>query len=217
MNPERLAYWYFRLNGFLTTENFIVHPDQGSKQRTDADLLAVRFADRAENLDEPMEDDPRVSRANTFANFAIVEVKTSDCKLNGPWTRPDDRNMNRVIKAIGCIPSASVDAASQSLYRTGAWSSGDATIRLFAVGERKNPKLELHGGALRSLEQQISWSEIITFVIKRFKSYKRQKSSVPQWTNDGKTLKQLCLGHEPERKIRKAFFLPANNEKCELP
>lgn len=49
-SPERLAYWYFRLNGFLTTENFIVHPDEGKDQRTDADLLAVRFQHRAENV-----------------------------------------------------------------------------------------------------------------------------------------------------------------------
>lgn len=217
MNSERLAYWYFRLNGFLTTENFIVHPDSGSEQRTDADLLAVRFADRAENLDEPMEDDARISRANTYANIVIAEVKTSDCKLNGPWTLPDDRNMNRVIKAIGCMPDASVEAASQSLYSTGAWSGGNATIRLIAIGDRKNPKLELHGGATLPLEQQISWSEIVAFVIMRFKTYKRQKSSVPQWTYDGKKLQRLCLGREPEREIRKAFLLPEYNEGREFP
>ena len=57
LTPERLAYWYFRLNGFLTTENFIVHPDRGPNQRTDADLLAVRFAHRKENLVRPMTDD----------------------------------------------------------------------------------------------------------------------------------------------------------------
>lgn len=31
MNPEQLAYWYFRLNGFLTTVNFVVHPEQGGR------------------------------------------------------------------------------------------------------------------------------------------------------------------------------------------
>lgn len=30
-SPERLAYWYFRLNGFLTTENFVVHPEPRRK------------------------------------------------------------------------------------------------------------------------------------------------------------------------------------------
>jgi len=40
--PEKVAYWYLRLNGFLQIENFIVHPSRRGSQRTDADLLAVR-------------------------------------------------------------------------------------------------------------------------------------------------------------------------------
>jgi hypothetical protein len=58
--PERVAYWYFRLNGFLQIENFVLHPAGGGSQRTDADLLAVRFPDRKELLfdhAEPMQDD----------------------------------------------------------------------------------------------------------------------------------------------------------------
>jgi len=27
IDPEDLAYWYFRLNGFLAIKNFVVHPD----------------------------------------------------------------------------------------------------------------------------------------------------------------------------------------------
>ena len=34
---------FFRLNGCLTTENFVVHPDGGRDQRTVADILGVRF------------------------------------------------------------------------------------------------------------------------------------------------------------------------------
>jgi hypothetical protein len=39
LDPEKVAYWYFRLNGFF----------RGGKQ-TDADLLGVRFPHRAERL-----------------------------------------------------------------------------------------------------------------------------------------------------------------------
>ena len=28
LNPEKVAYWYFRLNGFLQIENFVVHPER---------------------------------------------------------------------------------------------------------------------------------------------------------------------------------------------
>ena len=50
LDPEKVAYWYFRLNGFLQIENFVVHPERRGGQRTDADLLAVRFRHRAERL-----------------------------------------------------------------------------------------------------------------------------------------------------------------------
>ena len=50
LSPEKVAYWYFRLNGFLQIENFIIHPERYGSGRTDADLLAVRFPFRAERL-----------------------------------------------------------------------------------------------------------------------------------------------------------------------
>lgn len=202
MSPERLAYWYFRLNGFFTTENFIVHPDQGRNQRTDADLLAVRFAHRAENLQRPMEDDRRVLSCSTFANVIIAEVKTSECRLNGPWTDPERRNMQRVAKSMGCVPEAAIVAACQSLYQTGKWSDASATIRLFAIGERKTPSLII--GA----EQQLTWSEIIEFCRQRFKNYEREKSSVGQWSEDGRALRNACLGQNPEGEVRMRFGLP---------
>ena len=54
IHPEKLAYWYLRLNGFLTIPNFVVHPDNGSNQKTDIDILGVRFPYRAENLNRQM-------------------------------------------------------------------------------------------------------------------------------------------------------------------
>lgn len=122
-SPERLAYWYFRLNGFLTTENFIVHPDRGDRQQTDADLLAVRFCHRVENLECPMEDDPRVACCDQFVNVVIAEVKTGYCALNGPWTEPSRGNMRRVLSATGCIARDLLEHASQSLYKKGKWAS----------------------------------------------------------------------------------------------
>ncbi len=40
---EGVATWYLRLNGYLTTTNFILHPEMGTVQETDVDVLAVRF------------------------------------------------------------------------------------------------------------------------------------------------------------------------------
>ena len=39
----QLAYWYLRLNGLLNIPDFVVHPEQGGNQRTDVDVLGVRF------------------------------------------------------------------------------------------------------------------------------------------------------------------------------
>jgi len=183
---ERLAYWYFRLNGFLTTENFIVHPDFGRDQRTDADLLAVRFSHRAENHSRPMVDDHRLSDCVAPINVVIAEVKTTDCALNGAWTNPAKENMHRVLRAIGCIEESVVVEAAKVLYETGAWSDEQASIRLFAVGE-KRAKLIVPDS------QQITWSEVIDFCVERFKQYRNEKSSVGQWTDDGRELRELAL------------------------
>ncbi len=202
---ERLAYWYFRLNGFLTTENFVVHPDRGHLQRTDADILAVRFSHRAENLEHPMEDDPKVTECSTFANVIIAEIKTGQCNLNGPWSKPEERNMQRVLKAIGCVPESAINIACEELYEKGFWGDSMVTIRLFAIGEFKNNELTI------PLSQQLTWREIISFCINRFKKYEREKSSVPQWTDDGSQLRKCSLKHNPELETRRLFGLKTDN------
>ena len=201
-SPERFAYWYFRLNGFLTTENFIIHPDTGSNQRTDADLLAVRFTRRLENLVVPMEDDPRVAECSTSVNIVIAEIKRGLCSLNGPWTDRESENMKRALKAIGCVHDESLSTACDQLYDRGYWSDGLVTIRLFAVGNKRAP------GLCMPDEQQLTWSEMIQFCVKRFKHYRRQKSSVGQWTEDGRRLRDDSLSKFPSEAIRLSFELP---------
>ena len=101
IRSEDLAYWYLRLNGLLTTTNFIVHPDRGRDQETDVDVLGVRFPHRAENLERPMKDDDFFVNIRDRTLVAIAEVKSGRCDLNGPWTNPRRRNMLRVLMAIG--------------------------------------------------------------------------------------------------------------------
>lgn len=198
--PERLAYWYFRLNGFLTIENFLVHPDKGSEVRTDVDLLATRFSYRRENVITPMEDDCLISECQTFANVVLAEIKRGRCSLNGPWTNSAAENMERVLRAIGCVNEDEINDASQSLYQTGKWSQELVTIRLFSLGERANPEL------LVDRSQQIEWTSIIAFCIRRFKAYEQQKSSNGQWASDGVRFRDLAL-REDVQSIRDYFGL----------
>ena len=41
--PEKIAYWFFRINGCLTITNFLVHHERRGHFSTEVDVLAVRF------------------------------------------------------------------------------------------------------------------------------------------------------------------------------
>lgn len=198
-SPDRLAYWYFRLNGFLTTENFVVHPETGGHQRTDADLIAVRFGNRTEGGGHPLLDDPGVAKLDSQINVVIAEVKRGLCSLNGPWTRPDGRNMQEVLRCIGCLPPYEVAAASQAPIERGMWQSTAASVRMYAVGERRN-------ALVIPDDQQLIWSHIIRFITSRFRDYRGRKSAVGQWSEDGRILQAAALIGD-EDAIRAEFGL----------
>jgi len=112
IDPEKLAYSYFRLNGCLTIENFVIHPDWGRTQRTDIDLIAVRFPHRAELLHKPMRDNDNTFADRTRIRVIFAEVKTGTCNLNGPWINRKRKNMQRALRAIGAFPKDMADPVS---------------------------------------------------------------------------------------------------------
>jgi hypothetical protein len=195
LDPEKVAYWYFRLNGFFQIENFVVHPERRGAQRTDADLLAVRFPHRAERLfDDPndimRDDEQRLSLSHDLIDVVIAEVKTNQaCTLNGPWTRKDRQNVHRVLAAIGCLPPDRIDAAAADIYQTGLHASdGGLRIRLIAVGRDHNEDLAAHFPDV----SQVVWSDLLGFIWDRFDNYQRQKTQVDQWDEAGRALKRLA-------------------------
>ena len=195
LNSERVAYWYLRLNGFLQIENFVVHPRRRGGQRTDADLLAVRFPYRAELLldhpDNPMPDDVAgLSLSGEMIDVVIAEVKTNQpCTLNGPWTLEDRQNVNRVLAAIGCIPPDRIDEAAADIYRAGIHQSDiGLRIRLVAIGRDRS-------GALAASYPEVTqmiWAEILGFIWDRFHTYRQQKTQVDQWDAQGIRIKRLA-------------------------
>lgn len=148
-----------------------------------------------------MKDDPKLLSCRSLADVIIAEVKTGQCNLNGPWTKRPKRNMDRVLSAIGCVPKNAFSSACGQLYDCGRWSDNAVTIRLFALGESRNNALPIPS------KQQITWTEIVRFCINRFNEYEREKSSVGQWTEDGKRLRQLALADNAEEGIRHLFSL----------
>src|SRR5262249_4301442 len=149
----------------------------GSEQRTDVDVLGVRFPYRAELLNQPMVDDAPFTRETERPYVVIVEVKKDRCKLNGPWTRPEDRNMHRVLTAIGVVHPGERDAAAEALYTSGVFESGTVLLSLCCVGGLENREVRRKFPSV----PQILWPQITTFIFQRFEAYFYQKLSHPQW------------------------------------
>jgi hypothetical protein len=195
LDPEKVAYWYFRLNGFLQIENFVVHPERRGGQRTDADLLAVRFPHRAERLfdypyDVMPDDGAALALSEDLIEVVIAEVKTNQpCTLNGPWTQYDRQNVHRVLAAIGCLPRDCINDAAADIYRAGVHKSDIGfRIRLVAVGQERSIELAEKYPEVT----QLIWTELLTFVWERFKKYRQQKTQVDQWDVEGQKMKRLA-------------------------
>jgi hypothetical protein len=182
IGAEQLAYWYLRLNGFLTIPNFIVHPEQGRNQETDVDLLGVRFPYRAEL--RTMEDDEFFTRVREMSFIAFAEVKANLCALNGPWTNPDRQNMQKVLRALGAFPAPENDVVAAALYDRGSYKSQLYQVSLLCLGQEENPDVAKRYPKV----PQITWPKVLMFIYNRFQTYRRQKVSHGQWDQQGRDL-----------------------------
>jgi hypothetical protein len=211
LDPEKVAYWYFRLNGFFQIENFVVHPARRGGQRTDADLLAVRFPHRAERLfDDPndimADDEQMLALSGNRIDVVIAEVKTNQpCALNGPWTQEDRQNVHRVLAAIGCLPPDHIEQAAADIYRAGVHVSKlGLRIRLVAVGRERSEELSADYPNVA----QLTWPRVLTFIWDRLHRYRQQKKQVEQWDAQGRRIKRLAdLSDRAEPFIGQALHL----------
>jgi len=187
---ERLAFWFLRLNGFLTIPNFIVHPegpreDGAYPQQTDVDVLGVRFPFRAENRGRPMPDHALFAAEQRRPMVVLSEVKTGQCRLNGPWTDPKRENMQKVLCAGGFRPAGQVEGIAAELYQTGIWEDEGLIIRIVCFGAQHNSGLDKSYPAV----PQLLWKQdVLPFVYQRFDQYKLEKQMHHQWDDDAKEL-----------------------------
>jgi hypothetical protein len=214
-NPERLAYWFLRLNGFLTTENFIVHDEKGGPQRTDADLLAVRLPHRREALHEKDGQDLWMEDYGCFAEKqlpfgAFVEVTNGHCKLNGPWTDPKKGNLARALRALGALAIEEIQQASDAIYKEGHYQSGDFELGLVSIGAKINQTLAHNMPGV----VQITWNEVKAFIFERFDKWEIAKRPHPQWDRDGHQLWRLFQENRNDQKgfASSVIFDVANTE-----
>lgn len=201
IGSEKLAYWYLRLNGFLTITNFVVHPDFGRSQRTDVDILGCRFPYRQELLENSMLDDESVILSYNKTTIVIAEVKRRVCNLNGPWTKPEMQNMHRVLHALGAFPDQEISVVANLLYKNGIYENNTHLITLLCFGAQKNPEI----GKKYPAVPQILWNDVLAFIFNRFKRYMMQKSMHPQWDDDGRLLWDMAVNCLSEKEYINRF------------
>ena len=194
VSSEALGYWFLRLNGFLTIPNFVVHPDTGSQQGTDVDVLGVRFPFRRENRRRPMIDSDLFRRHRDKAYVALAEIKTGVCRLNGPWTAPERENMQRVLSALGMLAPHEIDFAAQEIYDKGHFENQLYYITMVCFGAVSRDEITERYPRV----PQILWPEVKDFIWKRFRLYRKEKSGHVQWDEVGKGLWNLAMMRDPE-------------------
>src|SRR5271157_382211 len=199
MKTEHLAAWYFRLNGFFTITNFVLHPTRRGPRRTDADIMGVRFPYRSEFPDAPGGDEPEFTRIPERPYFVIAEVKRTLCHLNGPWTDETKQNIHAVLRDLGPFPPDRIGEAAESLYEQGVFEHSPFHCSLFCVGDVVNPDVTSRYPRV----PQRTWEQILKFLFERFRTYRDRKADHDSWDNVGKELWNSWSGTTEEQFIKK--------------
>jgi hypothetical protein len=190
-SPEAVGYWYFRLNGFLTIPNFILHPDEAANQRSDADIIGIRFPHRAELFRDPMRDD-EVFTAIQKPFIVFAEIKRGCCEINRTYRNREGQNVQRILRAVGIFHLNLIDEVAESIYATGAYTSNTYHISFCCLGDSRNPQIaDRYPNVL-----QIIWDDALSFVYRRFDRYRSRKYDHPQWDETGKLLWNISAEFE---------------------
>ena len=184
ISPEEVGYWYFRLNGFLTIPNFVLHPDEGGNQKTDIDILGVRFPHRAELLHDSMKDADVFTSIADKPFVAFVEIKRGRCEINRTLLNPKEMNIQRSLRAVGVFPVEHVDEIANEIYKSGYFVTESYFTTICCLGDSPNEHIAEHYPEVR----QILWDDVLSFVYQRFQTYRSRKYDHPQWDNVGKIL-----------------------------
>lgn len=125
-----------------------------------------------------MDDHSAFGEMRDRVQVILAEVKggNEDCQLNGPWTRPQDENMHRVLFAVGGFPEETVREVARRLYEDRMFDDGRLAIRFFAIGVRRSSKKEVGPPVV-----QLLYDDILGFVYCRMRSYEFEKADHPQW------------------------------------
>ena len=171
---EELVFWYLRLNGYLTVEHFILHPLGSGPQRTEVDVLGVRFPNSKEVAGAEMKRDDNLVRCDGRIDFIIAEVKSGMCDINGPWKNPDTKNWEYVLKWLGKLSDTEVSEVAKELQAKKEYVGDDWAIRIICFGNQRSQELS-------SNILQLEFEKLIDFLLNRFDQFRKQKRDIEQW------------------------------------
>ena len=193
---EKLAYWFFRLNGCLNLTNFLIHHESRGREGTEVDVLGVRFPYRSEFAlsGRPMDDHEIFKGREKKLDIIIADSKTGLCDLNDSWLLPKFKNMARILFVLGVFPADSICTISGRLYSEGFYEDDHTRINLYSLGTRRNENLP-------HTVIQLTWEEVLLFVHGRFVMFEDYKRQHDQWDSTGKELfrKAIRFRQKPEQ------------------
>lgn len=201
LNAEDIAYWYLRLNGFLCLRNFLVHGDRRGEDRTEIDVVGVRFQYRREHLSKPMPDDDWIEHAQrTIVVFCDANKGAYD--FNRAWSNQRRRIMESFLALVGVIPDKLWDRVARELYDNGR-SEPDPNLLVTALLIHHDPQQQV---SLRwKAAKVVQVERALQFIHRQFKAYDVIERSHEQWEPSGHSLWHLYdRYHWPEDEFVKA-------------
>jgi hypothetical protein len=186
---EQLAYWFFRLNGFLTITNLVIHTEE-YRQGTEIDVIGIRFPFRKELRHQTLEGHEDFMKDYDAFDIGktllmIADAKRGPSDFNEAWKKVE--NIIRILNFVGIVDIAEDHKKYiEPLYSTGKYEGDNLCIRFCLIGRQKYRESQLFPEALK-----ITWEEIIDFIYDRFDKYEREKRSHHQWDESGHLLWKL--------------------------
>jgi len=167
---EKLVYWYLRFNGYLTVENFTVHPDHKKEPEAEADILAVRFPYSKEEPEGYVFDRDNELVLPDVIDFIIGESKSGMCAINkNSWGNPSLNHIQYALEWMGFLPNNPqiYQEYIDHLKDQRVWSCNGHSVRFLCFGKTINDELrETYPAVL-----QITHMRMMNFVYRRLTTY----------------------------------------------
>jgi len=175
---ETLAYWYLRLNGFFPLKNFVMHMPDDRQQRSDCDILALRFPKVSEDIGGQAGDwdRPRFERWGLSLEVPIaliVQVKTGS--EGEPGKAFCAERLKEAVKRVGLWDAGASERIAGALERSRLLKTDEATVAKLLIASQP---------AEKDAYLSMKIDEATGFIRARFKKYSRPKGGDRLFFND---------------------------------